>query len=109
MLTVLSYWYGYGLRALGQRYLGSLLAFEGQVAVRATARNITKPLFQDYTRQGRIIGFFFRVFRILFGLGLYAGVTIVYGIIAFIWLIFPLLCLVSIVGGLIGPVTVPIL
>lgn len=43
------------------------LSFESQISVVSTLKNITKPLFQDYTREGRLIGFLMRLVRIAAG------------------------------------------
>lgn len=64
-------------------------AFEGQVAVVTTARNLGKPLFQDYTREGRFIGFFFRIGRIVIGAIIQVLIALLFVVAAIIWVILP--------------------
>lgn len=65
-------------------------SFEAEVAVVSTLKNITKPLFQDYTREGRIIGIFLRLGRIVIGsiiqvilFGFYCAVLVIWYIVPF--------------------------
>ncbi len=65
-------------------------SFEAEVAVISTLKNITKPLFQDYTREGRIIGIFLRLGRIVIGsvvqvllFGFYCAVLVLWYIVPF--------------------------
>lgn len=81
-----------------------MLAFlEGRLAIKSTVTNLGKPLFQDYTREGRLIGIFFRLGRI--GVALFIDVlaSLGYFIAILLWLLFPVLCLISLLGSLLGP------
>ena len=102
MVPFLRYWYlqspAIAFRSLGR----AINFFEAQLAVRATLQNLNKPLFQDYTFQGRIIGVFLRLGRAFLGGLLYLLISLVYLGIYLLWLIFPLLCLVSLVGSFLG-------
>ena len=75
---------------------------EGVVAVRDTIHNLNRPLFQDYSYQGRIVGFFLRLARIGAGIFVYAVVGLLFVLGYFLWLIFPLLCSITIIGSLLG-------
>ena len=81
---------------------------EGSLAIQATLRNISKPLFQDYTPAGRLIGVLLRLSRILLGIFLYGLVFCFYLFFYLIWIFFPIFCLVSLVGGLLGPAHNPL-
>ena len=102
MYAFWSYWY---LQSATRFYEGCLAAIgsvEDEVAVIDTARNITKPLFQDYTRQGRVLGVLFRAVRIGIGVLMFGFVIIGYSLIYLFWLMMPLLCLVSLIGSVFG-------
>lgn len=102
MSYVLSFWY---LRSPGffwDSFLKTIFALESSIAIKATLQNISKPIFQDYTLSGRFIGFGFRLGRIIAGLFLYALVALTYFLACAFWLIFPLICLVCLVGSAIG-------
>ena len=99
MQNVLRFWYLQSPRWIYDRLIAAIRGLDGQLAVADTWKNITKPIFQDYTRQGRIIGFFLRIFRILFSLVLYAFTALVYGVGYIFWLLFPFICLAWIIGS----------
>jgi hypothetical protein len=88
------------------RYLGTVRTLDNTFAVGDTWRNIGRPLFQDYTWQGRIIGVFLRILRILAAYIVYFLAAVVYLFFYLLWIAFPLICLASIVGGFIGPIPV---
>jgi hypothetical protein len=94
----LRFWYLNSFSWTWNHYLSTIAAFEGQIAVQATFHNINKPLFQDYTFQGRIIGFFFRLFRIISGLLIYLFLGIFMALFYLLWVLLPVLCIVSILG-----------
>lgn len=73
------------------------------IAVLETAQHITEPIFQDYSKQGRVLGFFFRLGRILIGLFTYALIALgALMLLVFFWAL-PILCIVSILSGFAGP------
>lgn len=82
--------------------MGAIGSVEDEVAVVDTARNIGKPLFQDYTRQGRVLGILFRLARIFAGVVMFGSIIIGYGLLYLFWLTAPLICLISILGSLFG-------
>lgn len=55
-------------------------------ALKINLRLLFQPLYGDYTLVGRILGPFFRFFRILFGLGIYLVFFSLALIFWFIWL-----------------------
>lgn len=102
VLSFFSYWYiGSAARFL-RSLRGAWQSTESQIGIVDTFHNLDKPLFQDYTRQGRIIGFVFRLVRILAGLVALAGTAVIYGLAYVVWLLFPTLCLASIAGSLLA-------
>ena len=97
------FWYGKSGPWVLRSFLHTIQNFEGTLAVKSTAKNISKPLFQDYTYQGRIIGALLRIARICLGSFIYLLIAVAYlGAYAF-WLAFPIICLVNMVGALAGP------
>lgn len=73
-----------------------------KIAIRENLENIFKPLFQDYTREGRVIGFILRSVRILFGVILYLLVGLVLALAYVIWTLLPLIFLIYLIGGIFG-------
>jgi hypothetical protein len=98
MQYLIRFWYLQSLPWALNRYKTTVASFESQIAVQATWKNIGKPLFQDYTFQGKVIGFFFRLFRIVFGGALYACIALAFAVLYLFWLLLPVLCVISILG-----------
>lgn len=69
------HWYADGSRWFAHALLGALERLDQTFAVRITLRHFFKPLYQDYTLVGRILGPLFRVGRICSGLAIYAALT----------------------------------
>jgi hypothetical protein len=81
-----------------------MLSFlEGRLAIRSTFFNLGKPLFQDYSREGRIIGVFLRLGRIFIALIIDALASLAYLLLVILWFFLPFLCLISLIGGVLGP------
>jgi len=99
---IVQYWYLTSPSRFLNATTHAIHMLDGKLAVRDTLRNINKPLFQDYTTQGRIIGFFLRLARVAAALLVYAVVVSAYAAVFVFWIIFPLVCLVSLVGSLVG-------
>lgn len=98
MQYLVHFWYLRSLPWAWGHYKSTLAGFEAQIAVQATWKNIGKPLFQDYTLQGKVIGFFLRLFRILGGLFFYFVLGLLYIILYLLWIFLPILSVVSILG-----------
>lgn len=90
------------------RYLSTVRVLDGTFAIADTWRNLGRPLFQDYTWQGRIIGFFLRLARIGVGLFVYLLAALLYAAAYLIWLVFPLVAIISLLGGFFGPGNTPL-
>ena len=65
--------------------------FESQLAVVTTLKNLGRPLFQDYSREGRLIGFFLRIGRVLIGVIIQMVLLVVFLAIVLAWLILPII------------------
>ena len=103
MFAFFNYWYLQSPGRFLRAFLAAFSHLEGQIGVITTARNLNKPLFQDYTLQGRLIGFGFRLLRILMGIILDILLGTFYLVVFLIWIAFPILCLLSLIGSFIGP------
>ena len=86
-----------------RRYMSTVQILDGTFAIGDTWRNIGRPVFQDYTWQGRIIGVFLRLARIGLGYFTYFVAALLYVSVYIIWLLFPVICLISLFGGILGP------
>lgn len=100
MQQLLSFWYGQSPSWVYHRFLETIRTLDGRFAVQHMLRNITRPIFQDYDWQGRIIGFFLRLARILLAVFVYFLTFLLYVVVYLLWLAFPIFCLVSLVGSL---------
>ncbi len=92
-LDFFHHWYVDGSRAIGHRFIGTLESLDRTIALRVTVRYLFQPLYRDYTVIGRILGFIFRVLRILIGLVLYCVVAAVYAAFYVGWLVLPALAI----------------
>lgn len=107
MLFFFRFWYVQSFAWAWQHYRSTIASFEAQIAIKATWKNIGEPLFQDYTFQGKVIGFFLRIARIFFG-GIFYGIIACIALFLYIfWLLFPILCLISILGYFSGSPSIP--
>lgn len=97
-----NYWYLQSFSRFFASLEETISTLDNTFAVKDTARNMDKPLFQDYTFQGRIIGVVLRVFRIVFGVMAFGIAGMAYIIFYLIWLLFPLICISSLVGSILG-------
>ena len=99
MLQIFNYWYKQSFGLFYHGFRRTLDGLEESLAVKSTARNLNKPLFQDYTFQGRVIGLLLRLIRICLGCLLYFLLAVAYLFMYVFWLLFPFLCIVSLVGA----------
>lgn len=75
--------------------------FEAELAVVSTFKNLSRPLFQDYSREGRIIGFFMRLARIFAGIVVQLVLAILFIVLTIGWLLLPLYIAYQIFSNLI--------
>lgn len=67
-IMLMFFWLIDGPRRYWKKVFGLILGFEDTWATFITLRYFFRPLYQDYTIIGRIIGPFFRLFRIIIGI-----------------------------------------
>lgn len=90
-----------GTVAIWHSWQATAGSFESQLAVIITAKNITKPLYQDYTREGRLIGLIIRLGRIAVGIVIQLLIAVIYLALALAWLALPFFLVWQIVRNLI--------
>jgi hypothetical protein len=72
LVQFLKHWYVDGFLYFWRKTFGVLGGLDRSLAVKITARHWLKPLYQDRTIVGYILGFIFRTGRIIFGSLIYA-------------------------------------
>lgn len=102
MNNFFTYWYVQSASRFFQAYRETLSTTEETFAISQTIKNISKPLFQDYTLGGRVVGVLLRCVRIIGGLFSYLLLALLFISTYLLWLAFPAVSLVSLVGSLIG-------
>src|SRR3990167_1987507 len=80
----LVFWFEAGPIWFWNQSFETLNKLESIFAVRLMFQHLTEPIFQDYSRAGRLIGFFVRLFRIGFGLLFYLANFILFAFLTFI-------------------------
>lgn len=59
------WWYSQGLMATWRTLVGEWLGVADRLSLKILLRNLGKPMYGDYTRSGKIISFFFRIFLVV--------------------------------------------
>ena len=85
----LRHWYAGGFLAVVHQTLNILESLDRSFAFRITLKNIFKPLYQDYSILGRILGFIFRSARAFFGGVIYLVIVLIAAAIYVGWAILP--------------------
>lgn len=83
-------WYVGGARAIGGKTIGVLESLDQTWAFKITLRNLFKPLYQDQSFVGHILGIFFRFGRLLISGIIYLFVIIIGLAIYLAWAAIPL-------------------
>jgi len=90
------HWYIFGTRFFWSHLSEVISSLDGNFAVFVTVRHLFEPLYQDRTVIGYILGFIFRVSRVLIGISIYSLVVIAFTIFYGIWILVPVLVLYKI-------------
>lgn len=77
LIQFLKHWYADGFLYLWHKVFGILGGLDRSLAVKITARYWLKPLYQDRTIVGYVLGFIFRTGRIILGSVIYAIIFII--------------------------------
>ncbi len=83
------WWYSRGLIHLVNSLVRSWLRLVDHLSLVILFRTIGKPMYGDYTRSGKVISFFFRIFLIVTRLVVLVAWTMVNLILLVIWLAGP--------------------
>ncbi len=93
LFEFVSNWYVSGFYRVSRGLTLILRGMDQTLAVRVTLLNLDQPLYGDYTMMGRVLGFMFRIFRLLAGFVLY-GIFIVLGLFVYLfWALLPVFIL----------------
>lgn len=93
-LHLLQFWYPETVIVFARTLRNLLLYLEEDLAVGLMVKLLFVPLFHDSTIVGRILSFFFRLFRILLGVCAFAMVIIALLAGAIYWLLLPVLAVI---------------
>lgn len=84
------WWYTRGFMKIMEWAQESLKDAERMAALKIWLKSMFKPMFQDYTKEGRIISFFMRLILLIFKLGIVIGWALFVLIIIVLWLALPI-------------------
>lgn len=93
------HWYLGGFYVFAHRLTSVIVALEQTFALRVTLRNLFKPLYQDYTVMGVVLGFIFRPLRLLIGGLLYVFVALLCAVLYGVWAAIPVFLFVKTIVG----------
>lgn len=85
----LRHWYVGSFLAVTHKTLNILEALDRRLALRITLRYLFRPLYQDYTVLGYILGFIFRSGRLILGSIIYLSIFIIAAAIYLAWAVAP--------------------
>ena len=86
----LRHWYVGGFLAVVRQTLNILENLDRRFAWKITLRHLFRPLYQDYTILGYILGFIFRIFRVAVASLIYLFVLIIATVIYLTWAAAPI-------------------
>ena len=89
------WWYSTGVVLAWRRLERQWLGMVDRLGLRFLLINMGRPMYGDYTRSGRVISFFFRLFLVGWSILVLAIWSVVVAVIFLFWLILPALA-----GGL---------
>ncbi len=93
-------WYWNGFFVFWKTLINALSSLDYTFAVKITFRYWSKPLYQDRTIIGYILGFIFRTGRILIGSAVYLFIFIIWLGLLLIWFSIPLILIFGSIFGL---------
>jgi len=85
------WWYTKGLSRIVSYCIENLVKHERRLALRIWLQHLFKPMYGDYTKEGRIISFMMRVVVLLAKLVLIVFWVIYTGAVFILWLVIPLI------------------
>lgn len=89
VVEFLRHWYVNAFVIISHKTTNFLEALDRNFALKITARHWLRPLYQDYTFVGYVLGISFRTIRIILAVIVYLGVVIGAAVIYVFWAIIP--------------------
>lgn len=86
----LRHWYVDGFLWFVHQALNFLESLDHFFALKVTLRHLFKPLYQDYTFVGYVLGFFFRFWRLVFGGLVYLIAVLIAAAFYLVWALAPI-------------------
>lgn len=83
------HWYKDGSKKFFHTLVGLLEYFDRFFAIEITFRHIFEPLYQDKSLIGYVMGFLFRMARIILASIVYLAVVLVFVVLYLVWLAIP--------------------
>ncbi|KKU83417.1 MAG: hypothetical protein UY12_C0037G0009 [Parcubacteria group bacterium GW2011_GWA2_47_8b] len=83
-------WYVGGFLAAVHKTLNILEAFDRRLALRINLRYLFRPIYQDYSFLGRLLGFLFRGVRIIYASLIYFVIIVIAAGIYLAWAVAPI-------------------
>ena len=97
MITFFKWYYSIQTRNIYAIFNDIYQLVAGVFDIQMMIKHISEPLYQDYSYQGRAIGFVVRSGRVLLGLFVQFIMIIFLAILMVLWLLFPLVIILKII------------
>lgn len=91
-------WYLYGARFYAHKVVSILEQLDKTFALKITWRHFGEPLYQDRTIVGYVLGFIFRLIRLLLGASIYGIIILIAVLIFAAWALAPIFIIFKIIG-----------
>ncbi|MBI4414690.1 MAG: hypothetical protein HY566_00440 [Candidatus Kerfeldbacteria bacterium] len=85
-----AWWFSRGAVKAVQWYGRTLEDALDRLALKVLAQNLGRPMFGDYTREGRIISFFMRIIQLVISTILFAGWWVILTVVLIVYLLLPI-------------------
>lgn len=93
-------WYVRGTRFFWVHFINLLTSFDRSLAIRVTLQHLFEPLYQDRTVVGYVLGFIFRVLRVLIGFVIYLVIVAVALVLYAVWILLPAFLIFKVIENL---------
>lgn len=90
LIEFLDFWFHHFPQRVIRHFFDQIYLWDKNLRVKSNLRNLTKPLYGDYTIIGYLIALPYRVFRIFFGLLVYLLIFLFYCLFIILWVILPI-------------------
>jgi len=93
LIDFIDFWFHHFPKRIIRYFFDQIYIWDKDLKVKANLRNLTKPLYGDYSIIGYLIAFPYRILRISFGFLIYFFILIFYLIFLLFWLFLPIFLL----------------